>query len=398
MELKTIRPAGRFLRLGVLVAVATLALAGPRATTKPGPSDTRKQVWAIRFDQLLKEPPGWTAVERHETQALAFSPDNKRLAVTLTHHQRVSERNVLFNTHLLIIEVNAPETNIHQFDLSQTCGVDLTWNERGDAILVCGTLLRLADRTTCTVNAPPPRFPSLSREYGPHGAYWLDSGHVIRRNGEILDLDCKKVGVWQVAPTWQIGAVAASEGWILQWHEEGPRQDKSCQYSIIDEASYRVLSEWKMPWPCGASMAVGAEAYCFSLHKQNVLNKGELHCRAINGGTEIPVPKQVREYKVIQAANSSTRIIVEKWEQPHEPWWEVLLTWWEPDPGSPALPRQRTAFDLRSGSLISSWKPRIQNSTSPHVEDWPYHCALSANGELVAESGDGGLETYRLAP
>jgi hypothetical protein len=76
----------------VLVAVAMLALAGPKATAKPVP-DTRQKVWAIRFDQFLKEPPDWTAVERHETQALAFSPDGKRLAVTLAHHQRVSERN-----------------------------------------------------------------------------------------------------------------------------------------------------------------------------------------------------------------------------------------------------------------------------------------------------------------
>jgi hypothetical protein len=249
----------------------------------------------------VKEPRGWTAVERHETQALAFSPDDKWLAVTLTHDQQVSERNFLFSTHLLVVEVNSPETSVQQFDLTQTCGVDLTWNARGDAILVCGVILRLADGTSCTVNAPPPGYPSLSRQNSPHRAYWLDSDHVVRWNGEILDLACKQVGTRQVEPTWQIGAVAASKGWVLLWHTEGSAQKVACQYSIVDLASHQALRGWptpKVPWPCGAGamLAVGAEAFCFSLHDQNVFDTENLHCRAINGGKEIPIPKQFRDY------------------------------------------------------------------------------------------------------
>ena len=140
---------------------------------------------------------------------------------------------------------------------------------------------------------------------------------------------------------------------------------------------------------------MGTEAYCFNYSYLGAW-KTELQCRAIQDDSEIPVPKQVREYKVTQAAHSSARFIAEKWEQPHKPWWEVLLFWYAPD--SPPLPRLRVVFDLRTGKLIASWKPRIQISNSPHVEDWPYYCASSGNGELVAESGDGVLEVYRLAP
>jgi competence protein ComGF len=84
------------LRIGLLAVIAMLAFSEPKETKTQSPSDTRQQVWAIRFAQLVKEPRGWTAVERHETQALAFSPDDKWLAVTLTHDQQVSERNFLF--------------------------------------------------------------------------------------------------------------------------------------------------------------------------------------------------------------------------------------------------------------------------------------------------------------
>jgi hypothetical protein len=144
----------------------------------------------------------------------------------------------------------------------------------------------------------------------------------------------------------------------------------------------------------GATLAVGANAWCFSLHDQNDLNRGKLHCREPDGGTEIPIPKRVRGFQVSQAATSSGRVVAEKWEQYQLPWWS---RWWVPVPGWPALPVQRVVFDLRSGNMIASWKPRIQDSTSPYIADHPYHSALSASGELLAESGDGRLELYRIA-
>src|SRR6185295_14203458 len=47
-------------RFGVLVAVAMLAFAAPKTAKKLDPSATRQKLWAIRFDQVLKESPGWT--------------------------------------------------------------------------------------------------------------------------------------------------------------------------------------------------------------------------------------------------------------------------------------------------------------------------------------------------
>jgi len=342
----------------------------------------------------VKEPAGWNEVERHETRALAFSPDDKRLAVTLTHDQRASDGKLLFNTHLLVINLDSPKTNVREFDLNQRCGVDLTWNERGDAILVCGAILRLPDGTTCAVTAPPPGYPSLSREFSSHSAWWLDSDHVVRRDGEIVDLDCREAGSWHVEPTWRISAVAPSKGWVLLSHFEGPRQQIVCQYSIADRASQHPLSGWPTrKSQCGTNMtlAVGAEALCFNL-------VGKLHCLTADGAREVPIPKPVRSYVFNQAASSSARVVAEKWEADHFSWWEMLLFWWVPFPGFPALPRHGVAFDLRSGTVVSSWKSRIQDSRSPYIQDWPYHFALSARGEFLAESGDGVLELYHLAP
>jgi hypothetical protein len=313
---------------------------------------------------------------RYQTEALAFSPDDKRLAVTTTDL-------------LLVIDVHSPATNVRQFDVQGTCGVSLAWNESSDALLVCGTLLRLADGASCVVKPSP--HPSSAREFSAYGAFWLDSEHVVLRSGEILDLACRHVGKWQLEPTWYIGAVAASKGWVLLEHSEGQGSKTVCEYSIMDRASHCALNGWTTrKLPCGVSrMAEGAEALC---------TDGErLHCWAINGGKEIPVPRQVRGYRLNQAATSSARVIAEKWEYDRGPWWDLLLTWRVPVDW-PVLPRRRVVFDLRSGNRISSWRPRIQDSTNPFIEGRPYHCALSANGEFLAESGDGRLELYRLTP
>ncbi len=340
-----------------------------------------QQVWAIRVVQLVKESAAPVGNERYETEGLSFSPDGKRLAVVVNH------------SRLLIVDSQSPETNVRQFDLGGTCGIDVTWNERGDALLVCGTLLRVADGASCDATGLMP----IVREYSSIKAFWLDSEHVVRSTGEILDLACKLVGMWQLSPTWQISAVAASRSWVLLWHTEGPRQKIIYQYSLVDRASHQSLSGWpmrKVPGPSGgATLAVGAEAFCFNLHAQNDLRHGKLHCREINSDTEISVPKQVRAYQLTAAAASSARVIAERWEQDHLPWWE----WWVPFPGWPALPVRRVVFDLRSGNVIASWKPRIQDSRSPYIADHPYHCALSASGEYLAESGDGSIELYRFA-
>ena len=200
-------------------------------------------------------------------------------------------------------------------------------------------------------------------------------------------------------PGWEIVSVAASRGWVLLKHSEEP-PIWVCKYSIVDRSSHCPLKGWPTrKLPCGfATMAVGAEALCFDLVGD--VDYERLHCRAINGGREIPIPKQVRGYELIQTAISSDRVVADRWKHDHDPWWSQLLFWWlwSPIQESPSLPRRRVLFDLRSGHRMSSWKPRIQQSTSPTVLDWPYRCALSPSGEFLAEGGDGLLELYRLSP
>lgn len=375
------------LRITLAVASTVVSL-GPGDANEQKPSDNRLLVWTIQVARHVKEPLDWTEYEHRKIDDLAFSPDDQRLAVTITHNGPSPDEKTHSGVHLLVVDLHSPETNVQQFDLSDTCGRGLAWNPTSNALVVCGTVLRLADGASCDATGSP----AIFREYSQLKAFWLDSEHVIRSHtGEILDMACQQVGKWPLKPSWLIGAVAPSKGWVLLQHTEKRQTDLLCEYSIVDGVSHRELNGWPMrKSPCGANMtmAAGAEALCFNVEG------GRLRCRAINGGKEIPVPSQARKYLVSQAATSSTRILIEKWGY-EDPWWarflSLLLFWWVPEDGPPPIPMRRAVLDLHSGSWISSWKPRIQASM-----DHPYHCALSASGEFLAESGDGSLELYRL--
>jgi hypothetical protein len=360
---------------GVLLFVTVLAQAQPSGV---------RQIWTTRLSELVKEPAEWAPVN-HETEALAFSPDSSRLAVTITHHEIVAPRDLVWNTHLLIINVSSPRANVRQLDLADRCGVDLSWNQSGNALLVCGKLVRLTNGESCTVSASPDR--RLTREFSVFRAVWLDSGHVVRISGAVLDLHCRAAGTWNLDPNWRIGGAAASKGWVLLEHIEGTFPRFTCEFTMIDGTSRLPLSGWLRPKPgCGTNtlLAPGAGLLCAKFAEVKA-REPRLHCWTAEGAEEISLPKPWREYQLSQPALTSTRVIAEKWGYPH-----LSLGL------SPSYPRRRMVLDVRSGKQISSWAPRQQHSrTSPHVEDWPFHCALSSGGEFLAESGDGSLELYR---
>jgi hypothetical protein len=372
----------------ILLALIVITLPLPGVADKTANSPGQK-IWALRINDLLVEPPGWTAASHHEIQDIAFSPDNNRLALTIQHVQQVSERNFLWNTHLLILDTQSPRTNVRQFDLSGTCGVDLSWNQSGDTLLVCGTLVRLADGSTRVVSPSP--LPSVSRHYSVNKAFWLDAEHVVRPSGTILDVACREVGCWPVPAQWRIGAVTVQKGWVFMWHSEGQFPKVVSEVAIVDRDSHLPLSGWphrKLTFVANMTFAVGAGMFCSTIAEAQQLTKPRLHCWAVNGGTETELPGELTRYSLGGSAISSFRVVAEKWKHDRFEWLGE----------SPALPRVRAVVDLHSGKVITSWEPRIQNSNSPTVQDWPYHCALSSTGEFIAEAGDGSMEFYHVAP
>ena len=82
--------------------------------------------------------------------ALAFSPDGSKLAATMDDHYAAGG----FKTHLLILDAQDPQGPFRQFDI-ETCGNFLAWAPDGNALLVCGTVVRLDDGSSCDLFRTP---------------------------------------------------------------------------------------------------------------------------------------------------------------------------------------------------------------------------------------------------
>lgn len=341
-----------------------------------------EEVWSRAISQLLKEPLGWSARSHHDTQALAFSPDGKLLAVTTSHPFAISGSREPDNVHVLIFDVRNPAVGFRQVDLAGICSADVSWNPASDTLLVCGSIIRLTDAAHCSsVKTVTPIV------MGGHPVFWFDSGHVILASGAILNLDCSKTGNWPVEAGWGVRLTGASKSWIVLGQSQGQFIPFLCSIKILDRATHRVLAGWpRADWRCGDNMILseGSEALCDNENPGVRVDKQELHCWSINGAREIPVPKQYRYFRPIQAAALSSRVIADRWG------WDFFAFMQLP------YPKLRATFDLLSGKQIASWKPRMQHTYTADVFDRPFHAALSAGGQYVAESGDGLVELYRL--
>ena len=341
-----------------------------------------QKVWEVRLSDKLVEPAGWSAPKGHPIIELAFSPDGKKIAATMDDHRQGG----VWRTHLLIVDVQNPQSLFHQFDL-ETCGNDVAWSPDGGALLVCGRILRLDDGSSCDL--APMRNIAFPGVLGSH-SFWLNADRVIRSDRTIADLSCRWVDTWEIAGGWDVADTLPEKGWMLLRQSVKRTAANGGtflfpDYAIANRDSHRLTSG---PLVQAADLsrntmiAPGAGAVCSSLIPAG---RSVLHCWNLPGGEVISLAPNLTDYLVTQASRSSPRIVAERWGS-H--WWELF--------DEVGYMASRIVVDLRSGRQIASLKPRPQHGYFPVSHDWYFRCALSPAGDLLAEGGDGSLTLYRL--
>ena len=337
-----------------------------------------QHVWELDLNAGVKE----AVPASHFVAAVAFSEDDNWIAVLLSHGARLLSG----DSYLLIIDVQHPEQNIRLADVPGSCWSGLTWNSEDDAVLACGRVIQIRDRTSCAVA-------------GKSKTFWLDGRHVVSEDGKIFDRACTETGNFPLAGGWRIGAAAALTGWVLLerlvWSTAAKDVTfwNNTEITLVDRSSGQPVSGWEKGVGGisfdGATFAVGAQAVFylqatpyFDIDRERVYISR--HCRRVNGGREIGIPMILKGdlSKITQSATSSPRALVEKWGYGH-----MFL-----DDLFPPVLKKQMIIDLLSGRIILSWKPREQTPSALH------HYTLSSTGRYLAESGDGRLELDRLPP
>lgn len=280
-----------------------------------------------------------------------------------------------------------PQAPFRQFDL-ETCGNDVAWSPDGSALLVCGRILRLDDGSSCDLG--PERNNAYPGVLVSH-SFWLSADRVILFNRTITDLFCRPVDKWTIEWGWNVEDTIPEKGWMLLRESvtrttANGRTFSFPDYAIADRDSHRLTSGPLVraaTFSGNTMMAPGAGAVCSSLVPEGPF---VLHCWKLPGGEVIPLASDLADYRVTQSSRASPRVIAERWGS-H--WWELF--------DEIGYMASQIVLELPSGRKIASLDPRPQHQSSlPSEEDRYFKCALSSNGDLVAEGGDGSLSLYRL--
>jgi hypothetical protein len=342
-----------------------------------------EKVWEVRLGDLVKEPAGWAEDERHPIAALAFSPDGKRLAVAVPH-LRVPGVGAA-GAHVLILDPASPKDPMRQFDL-HSCPEPLSWSPSGEAILICGMIVRITDGKSC--DTLPPRWRSVDFAVSPSSVLWIDSTHVLSGDA-VLDAECVQTGTWApagkakfVPGKWGIADIAAEKSWVLVWHTVGVRPNESTEYGIADGRSGQWIRESSSKHASfGAGIFVpDRSAWCAPDGKRS-------RCWNVSDGKEIRLVRDIAGYQFTEAAASAPRAIADRWVSPGFLCWEC-----------PMKLDRRAVWDFSTRTVVSSWKPNAQAWDSIHRVGEPDRCAISPDGQFVAEGGDGVVRLDRLTP
>ena len=134
-------------------------------------------------------------------------------------------------------------------------------------------------------------------------------------------------------------------------------------------------------------MTPGAEAVCLTVPHPGQ-SKWTLGCWSLPNGSSIPIPTDLADYVITQAANNSSVVVAERFGY-HA--WSLFRE--VPDY------LNLLVVDVRSGHRLAYLKPRMQHgngATSSNMRNGYFQYALSPDGRFLAEGGDGDLRLFHL--
>jgi hypothetical protein len=217
---------------------------------------------------------------------------------------------------------------------------------------------------------------------------------VILADGTIVDLGCQTAGKWAVEKEgdWAVAATAPTKGLlVLRRTTQETRNVRPLaynDYAIADIKSHQMTSDLLLRGKLRAGspvLAEGARVVCSEV--QAVGQKTwKLQCWNLPDGEAVTLADELADFRVARGSLSSARVIAERWD-----YHRGNLLEKSPDLLSSMI------VDLRSGKQFAAMKPRPQRDyPSGEIRDRYFRLALSPNGELLAEGGDGVVTLQRL--
>jgi hypothetical protein len=315
--------------------------------------------------------------------ALRFSPDGSRIAVAVDA------------TRLLIVDIHNPHNPMQQFLLSAQTGADdsdsvpsrppvISWSPSGKALIAGGDLITLENGVKCTI-------PGIG------AAGWLSSDHAVAYGRgkpnrlEFFDSRCKREGAWNLGGTdWDLLDVSSARGLVVMLQATGTAQKYSADVVVADTASRKIIQRWpELETGYIARFADSGKILCAGEGGDHSAPP-EIHprCMDVDSGRLIAQAKNVMGGPAFAAAERASRIVATD----HRASWN--FRYFEAD----TVLKRRVVWDIKDNVELASWKPNMQlyDVGGPKPIKLAYTFAISPDGRLIAQGGNGTLTLYRL--
>jgi hypothetical protein len=358
-------------------------------------------VWQVDLRNLLGSRSGELAPDA-PIHALRFSPDGRRIAVVVGGNGFVRREGPRDTDRLIILNVDDPDRTVAPFAVNH--GVDdndgpsifaFGWSPSSSLINVGGTLVDTRSAQSCTLPSDGLLI-AHDRVIGPFsiGEWSSDPAHF-----HIYDSHCDEVGDWSLPESWSLQRVSSDgrEVSIQKWTGGGPVSFRAppprVPVSVADPDQKRILQHWEnADWFDYQFIDRGKEI-CSGDIPETLKSNDPLECWSVATGKVVAKAGHIRGGAPLQTSADSTKVASTDYA--------VLMAPWNED-GVEVRLKRRVIWDFRTGTEVTSWKPPIQKYISRYAVAKPtedaFRFALSADGNLIAEGGNGVVRLYRIQP
>jgi hypothetical protein len=356
--------------LGVLALVAT-SLQGAEA-------GGLVKLWELDLSMRNKFAAG--IADKFPVEALSFSPDGKRVALTSAKAMGEGRESTAL---LLVARVGAPEKEVKSFEVPWG-GMVPDWSPSGDAIVVNSLLIQVETGASCSLPNIV-RFISQDQIIGQRRAAPPSRATQFT----IFGKNCRPGGEWKTSEEWYVTDVSIERHLLLV---NKPREENL----LVDPHDGRVVRRWSVgTWPLwdgpGGQFADKGAVLCNELSVDDAPKGKTLRCWNTDTGELIGNAPADYATGPFVTSRSSTRVVFS--EVGHV---RGLVRDLDTHPYKGAV-----VWDYATGERLASWRPQAQTWTDlglrpPKRITEPSKFAISADGQFVAEGGNGKLTVYRV--
>ena len=318
--------------------------------------------------------------DRFPVEAVEFSPDGKRLAISGSQ-TRVREGHV--TGRLLVATIGTRGDDVKSFEELRG-NAHVEWSPSGDAIVVGQMLIRPENGTTCIFPANVGRFISRDRYIGIKPVGPPSSSMLL----SIYDENCRKLKDWETPGPWSLDDVSIKRHQLLMTRH-------LVEHLLVDANDGHVARRWSAgEWPLWdmprGHFADGGSALCGGFSLDSAPRGQTLRCWSTDTGKVIAnAPADYADDPV--TSRNSTRVVFT----------EVgLVRGLIPDLDTHPY-RGVVVWDYATGERLASWRPEPQTwylpgSRPPKKIREPSKVAISSDGQFVAEAGNGRVKVYKI--